>query len=220
MVGSCRSPFERFAHHNQSYGDSPSVATTVAVMAGTRTGETREAATATAFTGREQWLRAGQQVLRERGITGVKLQSLTAVLGLSTGSFYHHFSGMPQYLRELASYFGAEQLAASLASVQDRPPIERLRAIGRIARDDRMQPLHAAMRDWAAHDAGAADAVRAADEQLLRFVEQAFVDLGHDTDGARTRALLMFSVGVARVDPPWKVSGRILDDVLEVLAPG
>lgn len=148
----------------------------------------------------------------------MKLGALTAELSLTTGSFYHHFDGMSSYLDELARYYGADQVRASLASADVDEPVERLRHLVRISRDERMAPLDAAMRDWAGSNDLAAVAVRDTDEQLLRFVERAFVDLGHDTDAARIRALLLISVGVARVLPPWSLPEGTAEQILEILS--
>ncbi len=169
--------------------------------------------------GREQWLVAGQSLLRRGGITAVKLPALTEALGLTTGSFYHHFGGMADYLDELAAYYGTEQPLAGLAGADDPDPRQRLRRLGARARDDQMVPHDAAMRDWAGASPAAARAVRQADETLLRFVEQAFVDLGHDRRGAQVRAELLLAVAVARISPPWDRADRTIDDVLDVLAP-
>src|SRR6476620_11735584 len=143
------------------------------------------------LTSRDLWLRAGQSLLRRGGHSAVKLQGLTDELGLTTGSFYHHFSGMADYLDELARYYGTEQPVQSRLIVDDPDPLVRLRNLDAFSRGDRMRPLDAAMRDWAAASPVAADAVRAADGALLRFVEHAFVDLGFGRSDARTRALLL-----------------------------
>ena len=64
---------------------------------------------------REQWLSAGQKLLRRGGVKAVKLGALTAELGLTTGSFYHHFDSMASFLDELARFYGADQVVAILA---------------------------------------------------------------------------------------------------------
>ena len=61
--------------------------------------------------------------------------------------------------------------------------------------------------------------MRQADQLLLRFVESAFIELGFDRRDAQARAILLYSTGVARVSPPWKQSPKLLDAVLEALAP-
>ncbi len=169
--------------------------------------------------GRELWLIAGQELLRRGGAPAVKLPALTRALGLTTGSFYHHFAGMPDYLAQLARHYGTEQPRAGLAQVEDPDPRVRLRRLYALALDDEMRPLDAAMRDWAGSDPEAAAAVRAADAILLEFLATAFADLGHAPAAARARAQLMFAAGVAHYTPPWPVDTGILDEVLDILAP-
>lgn len=169
--------------------------------------------------GRELWLLAGQDLLRRGGIGAVKLQALTDELQLTTGSFYHHFSGMAEYLDALARYYGREQVENHIASITAEDPRVRLRRLGAISRDERMAPLDAAMRDWAGSNELAAEAVAQADELLLRYIARAFEDLGYGRKDARVRALLLFSAGVARIHPPWRLGARAMDDALAVLAP-
>lgn len=166
--------------------------------------------------GRRRWLQAGQALLRQGGVAAVKLQALTAETGLTTGSFYHHFSGMGEYLDELAGY-GADQLTHVLDALLALPPRERLRRLAEISADEEMFPVDAAMRDWAGSNPVAAASVKDTDGTLLRFMEQAFVDLGHDTEAARTRALLLMSAGAARVGAPWPMPSELVDRVLDVL---
>ena len=147
----------------------------------------------------------------------MKLGALTAELGLTTGSFYHHFDGMAAFLDELARFYGADQVVAILAGIETEDPVERLRNLVRVSREDSRAALDVAMRDWAGSNDLAASAVRGADEQLLRFVERAFRDLGHDRAAARVRALTLVSVGVARVIPPWRLPRTTAEQILEIL---
>lgn len=169
--------------------------------------------------GRTLWLLAGQALLRRGGAAAVKLHALAAETGLTTGSFYHHFSGMPEYLDQLAGFYGTEQAAAVLESVNDADPRARLRKLAGVARREEMGALDAAMRDWSGSNALAAQSVRRADRLLLRFVEAAFTELGYRGHEAQMRAHLLYAAGVARVTPPWKQPNRSVEAVLDVLAP-
>jgi AcrR family transcriptional regulator len=169
--------------------------------------------------GRDLWLLAGQELLRTGGVGAVKLRALTTLMGRTTGSFYHHFDGMPAYLDALARYFGDEQVRGYLATVDHPDPRQRLRRLMAIARDERMLPLDAAMRDWAGSNPLAADAVRTVDAHLLRFIARAFQELGYERGAARLRARLLLSSGVARVLPPWKSAADDADGILAILAP-
>ena len=59
---------------------------------------------------RTDWLDEGQRLLRGRGIEGVSIRALTDGLGVSKGSFYHHFKDLDDYLATLADYFSNEQM--------------------------------------------------------------------------------------------------------------
>ena len=170
-------------------------------------------------TGREAWLLAGQTLLRRGGVHAVKLQALCEELGLTTGSFYHHFGGMPSYLDALAGYYGTEQTLDNTRQADDPDPHARIRKLLAIAHDDRMRPLDAAMRDWAGTNPIAAAAVEEADTVLLRFLERAFLDLGCDRSDARVRSLLLLSAGVARLTPPWRVTRAMATAAIDLLAP-
>jgi AcrR family transcriptional regulator len=169
--------------------------------------------------GREAWLIAGQQLLRQGGVGAVKLQALVDELGLTTGSFYHHFSGISDYLDELARFYATAEPAEAiraLAGVADG--VQRLRLLDQQAEDRQMRKLDAAMRDWAGTNELAAESVRQVDDVLLRFIQEAFVDMGFDERGAQVRAHLFFAAGIARTRPPWPIGPTMVDEALEVLS--
>ncbi len=150
----------------------------------------------------------------------MKLGALTRTTGLTTGSFYHHFAGMAVYLDELASFYGSDQVNDLLATISDRPAEARLAGLARLAADERLGPLDAAMRDWAGSNPVAARAVEAADATLLTFIERALVDLGHARGDARTRAVMLLAIGTARVRPPWALPATAPDHMLALISRG
>ncbi len=50
---------------------------------------------------REAYFETGLDVLSDLGYGGLKLAEVCTRLGVTTGSFYHYFSGWPAYTREL-----------------------------------------------------------------------------------------------------------------------
>ena len=168
--------------------------------------------------GRRRWLLAGQRLLRRGGVPSVKLDALVHETGLTTGSFYHHFDAMAAYLDELAGFYGTERAEELMSTIDETEPRARLAELSRLARDERMAPLDAAMRDWAGSNEVAAAAVRASDEVLLRFMERALRDLGHDRDDARLRAVVLLSTGAARVHAPWKLPACAGERIVDLVA--
>lgn len=168
---------------------------------------------------RLEWLHAGQELLREGGRQAVKLSALSRRVGRTTGSFYHHFANMSEYLTALIHYFGEEQPVASLEAISALDPRARLVRMGAITVMDNMVPLYTAMREWGTYDLEAAEAVAAADGALLTFLERAFRDLGCSESEARVRAELLFAIGAMPLAPPWPRSSGLIKQVLDILAP-
>ena len=148
---------------------------------------------------RDDWIAAGQAVLRAQGITAVKLATLTSRLGVSIGSFYHHFTNFEEYLGALAEHYSVERVREELARAQegDPDPLTRIRRLGAISTQRGTFDLDLAMRVWATMDARAAQALQRAEELVLAFLAQAFGDLGFDAEGARLRARLLLAANVA-----------------------
>lgn len=151
------------------------------------------------------WLEAGQQLLCERGISAIKLAELTRRLGVSTGSFYHHFTDFEQYLGELANHYTVERVMSDLqvaGSDGEAPPVERLRRLARRSNEAGTFALDRAMRIWATMDPRAEAAVRRAEALVLDFTARCFVDLGFDREEALLRAGVLLSVNVAPFEHP------------------
>lgn len=146
------------------------------------------------------WLDAGQALLRARGIAGIKLAALTARLGVSTGSFYHHFPDFEQYLGALADHYTVDRVMRDLEAATaagETGPVERLQRLARRSVQAGTFELDRAMRIWATMDRRAEAAVRRSEALVLEFIGQAFVDLGFDAGEASLRARVLLSANVA-----------------------
>ncbi len=169
---------------------------------------------------RLDWLEAGQAILCENGIAGLKLAALTRRLRVSTGSFYHHFVDLEAYLNALADHFTADQVRDTLRQASDggADPLTRMRRLRRISVKTRMFQLDSAMRIWAATDTRAAATMRAAERIVLDFLTQAFRDLGYAGNEAALRARLLLSANVARIEVASRPAGkRFFKQALELL---
>lgn len=160
--------------------------------------------------GRLDWLEAGQKMLCEHGVSGLKLAALTRRLHVSTGSFYHHFPDFETYLNAVADHFSADQVRDSLrqAAEGDADPLTRLRRLRGISLRTRLFQLDAAMRVWATTDPRAAATMRVAERIVLAFVTRAFVDLGYAANDAALRARLLLSANVARIEATAPPAGK------------
>lgn len=166
--------------------------------------------------GKLVWLRVGQHLLRVGGIGIVKIQRLQEHTSLTTGSFYHHFSGMPDFLAQLAGLWG-EDNPVRVAECEDPDPIQRLRNFSAMVPRDDMRRIDMAMRDWAGSNPTAAEAVTRVDDYLLTWIAKAFTDLGFDETGAQVRSQAWIAFGTARVRPPWPKTEALLERLLGLL---
>jgi len=154
--------------------------------------------------GRRDWLEAGQRLLRTAGVSGLKLRALAGSLGISTGSFYHHFSDFDAYLVALAKYYSGAQLAANIGAVirEAQTPYERILRASQLARDVALPELMVAMRAWARRDERVGPEVAILEQGLMDFLAACFVGLGFTHEQAVARAFVMLSVAGGEVEPP------------------
>ncbi|BDB41017.1 MULTISPECIES: TetR/AcrR family transcriptional regulator [Mycobacterium] len=147
---------------------------------------------------KDAWLQIGYEVLAEEGFKALKLDVITARLGVTRGSFYWHFADMAAYKAALVANWAQwrdedHQLMGDLAELAPR---DRLIKMMSVLLSPRYWTLERAMREWARSDATAASSVLAADRRVQRAVRQAFLDAGFDEKTARQRADWIFAMGV------------------------
>ena len=164
---------------------------------------------------RQRWLNEGVEMLSEEGGTGaVRIDRIAARLGLTRGSFYHHFDGAAGFKRELLAYLEDKQISAfSDAIAGERTSgtrsgreissslISRLAA----ARGDIRRPrLEAALRAWALTDPDAARTQAAIDEGRLEMIRSIWRQVTTDEEEVRLAALLPYviAIGASAIMPP------------------
>ena len=148
--------------------------------------------------GLDDWIQAGFALLAEEGIKALKIDKLCHRLGVTKGSFYWHFDGMPSYRTALVQAWGElrDEDRHAFDDMATLAPRERLSQMMSSLVSPRHWTLERAMREWARSDGSVAESVRAADRRLLRAVRQAFLDYGFDADEAELRANATFATGI------------------------
>ena len=130
--------------------------------------------------GRDDWIAAGQAVLCEAGIAGLRMSVLTRRLHVSTGCFYHHFQDMEAYLDALARHFSRGDVKRILerATSGASGPLSRIRRLAAISLNSTIFQLDRAMRIWATSDRRAMASVKASEKLVLAYLTEAFAELG------------------------------------------
>src|SRR6476620_7588860 len=76
---------------------------------------------------REAYLETGLDVLSDLGYGGLKLAEVCNRLGVTSGSFYHYFSGWPRYTKELVAHWMQGRTVQVIEAVRgDHNPRRRI----------------------------------------------------------------------------------------------
>lgn len=135
---------------------------------------------------RERWIEEGLVVLAEQGDAGVRIDRIAGRLGLTKGSFHHHFAGIRDYRQAILTRYeqdSREAIDRALAAVAGLPPRD---ALMRLPEQISFEPrLETAIRGWAFAD----PAARAVQERVDTARFEALLPLwsGVVPDPARAR---------------------------------
>lgn len=175
---------------------------------------------------RDRWLNEGLDVLESDGAAGVRIDRIAARLGLSKGSFHHHFDGADGFKRDLLAHFEELTIATLEGAIHDAGAPGDARAI-LTHLTELVQPssgfyrpkLDVAVRAWATWDAevGAVQArIDAARLEALQRVWRPHVD---SDNAARVSALLPYLIGVGATVTVPPIGAQELQDVYRILLP-
>lgn len=175
---------------------------------------------------RDRWLNEGLDVLEAEGASGVRIDRIAARLGLSKGSFHHHFDGADGFKRELLARFEWLTIKALDAAIDDAGApgdargilahlTELIQAGGSLYRPQ----LDIAVRAWSSWDPDVRAVQTRIDEARLSALQQVWRPHTRDDREARAAALLpyLIAVGATVVVPP--VDADELRRVYEMLLP-
>jgi AcrR family transcriptional regulator len=159
--------------------------------------------------GKRDWLDAGLTLLAEQGAPSVTIERLTERLGLSKGSFYHHFKGMGGYRTALLEHFETERTTRFMEQAEQARG-DRLRTLMDLVLAPGPGPeLEIAVRAWALQDAEAREVQARIDRTRADYLTEVC------GDAELGQALYLIVVGAGQVVPP--LSGRRLKRALELV---
>jgi AcrR family transcriptional regulator len=176
---------------------------------------------------RQSWLDTGLHVLASEGADGLRIDRLATLLGVTKGSFHHHFNGAGGYKKELLAHFERLAIQALDAAIGDvektgdaHATLAHLTALvaptkGRIYWPE----LEVAIRAWATSDSDVRETQERVDSARLAALQRIWRPHVADDAAARVAALLPYlvAVGATTVVPP--VAADELQRVYELLLP-
>jgi len=159
-----------------------------------------------ARTTRRDWLEAGLGVVGDMGADALTIDALTARIGVTKGSFYHHFASFQEYKDGLLAFFEREETLDIIARVEDE---------GAASARDKMHHLidvvvagssriEVGIRAWALRDAEARTYQERIDGRRLAYLREVCAALTNDEPRALVMARVCYAlyVGCEQIVPP------------------
>jgi len=148
---------------------------------------------------RQDWIDTAIQQLLEAGVGEVTMEQLATRLGVTRGSFYHHFSDREDLLRAMLEYW-AQRWTYDVRDQIDALGLDAsstLFALMKAIRSNRAADYDAPFRAWALHDPLARAVLEQVDAARLDQIQGLFAELGFtglDLEN-RARLFLYFEMG-------------------------
>ncbi|MEL7235418.1 MAG: TetR/AcrR family transcriptional regulator, partial [Chloroflexota bacterium] len=153
---------------------------------------------------REDWLAEGLTFLVREGVEAVTIDAMCNLLGVTKGSFYHHFKSRHAYLEALLQYWEDEYTGKFIAfSLEGETPVEQIQRLNGLVVETH-DTSEVAIRAWAQTDPMAHEFQERVDQRRLDFLVELQVKLHGDAVLARTMAQMVYAIliGSAQMMPP------------------
>ena len=151
----------------------------------------------------------------------MRVERLAGDVGVTKGSFYHHFRDRGALLEALLDFWAREMTDAEFARLETMRGglAARLLALAEDVLEKGMGRYDPAIRAWARHDRKVAAAVAQVDRRRVKALAGFFEEGGFSAAEARIRArtFYTFLLGEPQVRAPARESGE-LEKMVRILA--
>jgi AcrR family transcriptional regulator len=139
---------------------------------------------------RTSFFEVGLEILAELGFGGLKLAEVCGRLGVTSGSFYHYFTGWSAYTKELVDYWRQDRTVRVIDVLRSQPdPRKRIEAIIEAA-ISMPHGAEAAIRSWSSVDQEVRAVQLEVDQQRFEITYESALEIAHDEGQAHAYATL------------------------------
>ena len=145
---------------------------------------------------KDAWLKHTLKTIGEVGVANIQIESLARELNVTKGSFYWHFKGRDALLNDALSYWyeTATRIIGRAANRSFSDPIDRLRYFFSLAFNQRYDvpggPVERALQEWARVSEAASKTTQRVDQERIRLIADAYIELGKSEVDARRIATM------------------------------
>jgi AcrR family transcriptional regulator len=138
---------------------------------------------------KEKWLALSMAILKKRGPGALKIDQLTASLGVTKGSFYWHFGSSRKFLLALTEKWAQDYtyIVGDALAVLELPPRDKLRTAIQLIVENGQGGMDTNFRNLAIAYPYLASEVREVDIYRTRVITSLFEELGFEGDQLRIR---------------------------------
>ena len=146
---------------------------------GTRTLTENKSTSRDARLTKQDYFRVGFRLLAEGGIGAVTIANVCELLGVTKGSFYHHFRSAPAFHRALLDHYEEEYAHRRIAELDAVAGPEGRRLEALVQRGvERDHEAESALRAWARSDVATAEVMQRVDATRAQYLSGFFVAAG------------------------------------------
>ena len=151
--------------------------------------------------GKKDWFIAGLDILEKYGSIKVNIENLCCSLGVTKGSFYHHFENIDGYTSSLLDFWLEEntlKIIREADGAESEKPLVLMNLVSCLRHN---AELH--IRVWSFSNAIVREFVARADQIRLDYLTNILVQMGYDSSTAKDEALIDYAtlVGIQQLCP-------------------
>lgn len=153
----------------------------------------------------DDWIRTGLKLLASEGSEALTVDRLMSEMGLSKGSFYHHFSGRDDYILHLMTAWKTEMTTDIIRQVErGSTGQEKYNILKRALARSFAPEVEAAVRNWARQSPEILSVVHDVDRLRTDSLFSILLVMGMTRSHARKMARMIYSsfIGAIHIHPP------------------
>ncbi len=153
---------------------------------------------------KKDWYWACAQIVSQDGALALTIDRLCQAVGLTKGSFYHHFGGIDDFIEQYLLFFEQEGTLQIIETVEiEITPAAKMRKLIELVIAD-PPDLEAGTRAWALQDSRVQAVFERVDQQRFAYVTELWRPLVADEATAILRGRMLYTIliGGNHVFPP------------------
>jgi AcrR family transcriptional regulator len=169
---------------------------------------------------KRDWLEAALETLADVGADHMTIESLTNRLGVTKGSFYHHFGSYQGFKTALLEFYETEGTSQVIDySERGDSPADKLKRLLKIT-TDYPPNTETAIRAWSLHDEEVRVYQERIDERRIAYVRELIERIAGDSEKSLriARTLYALLIGAYHVTPLFdrKIMGDLFAEFLRL----